>query len=383
MKIYIEGSAIFTNNKSGVGQYSKRLTEALLDELKTDDSLHVYGFMPLRKNTRKQMKSIKDPRLKYKIIPMPAIVYNAFLKIFHIHLPVDLLMLKKPDIIIFPNYFVHPTIMKTKKLAVIHDLGFIHYPETISPRNLYYLNKYIPYTIKQSDKIITVSSSSKKQIAKEYNIPANNLEVVYPFNDQKEYYPRAKKEVISVKNKLKIRGKYILFVGTIEPRKNIQGLLGAYHQLDNSIKSKYGLVLAGGKGWLDEDIQKTINANIRSGDNIILTGYVDDDDLPALNSGASLMIYPSLCEGFGMSVLDAMACGVPVITSNNSSLPEVVGDAAILINPKNVNDISKSIKRVLTSADLSQKMREKDLGQAKKFSAKQSAQKLYSILKND
>ncbi len=380
MKIYIEGSSIFAPRRSGVGQYAKRLTEALLDELKKGDSLTVYGFMPIRPSTWRQMKAITDPRLHYRFIPIPAIAYNLFLKVFHIRLPVDALMLKRPDVIIFPNYFTHATWSKVKKAVVIHDLAYLLFPETLSPRNLFYLQKFLPRSVAESDLVVTISQSSKRQIMEHFRLPADKIIIAGPAVDTRVFYKRPAAEIKKARAKYQLTPRYILYHGTIEPRKNIEGLLEIYADLPPAVREEYGLVLAGGKGWQDETILAAIARHKKAGLKIIQTGYLPDDDAPALISGASLLVFPSLYEGFGMPPLEAMACGVPVITSDNSSLPEIVGIAGILLKAQDTAAWVAAITKVLADKDLQAKLIAAGHQQVKKFTWQKSAANLRRAL---
>ncbi|MGA2572547.1 MAG: glycosyltransferase family 1 protein [Terracidiphilus sp.] len=238
----------------------------------------------------------------------------------------------------------------------------------------------VPRSIKRAARILAVSEHTKADIIKYYDIPADKISVIYNAVDHSEYYPRPAKEVSAVRSKYKLPAKYILFTGTIEPRKNVEGILGAYAALDEQVKKDHGLVLAGGKGWNDEPIRQAIDKLKSAGEKIICTGYVPDEDLPALFSGASLFVYPSFYEGFGIPPLEAMACGVPVITADNSSLPEVVGDAVIMIKAENIAAITQSISKVLNDSQLANSLRQKGLEQAKKFSWEKSAQTLITLL---
>jgi len=182
-----------------------------------------------------------------------------------------------------------------------------------------------------------------------------------------------------IKNKYKIPDNYILYLGTIEPRKNITNLVKAYADLPRSLKDKYPLVLAGGGGWNDGDIKSAI-AIAKKDSQIIQTGYVDEKDIPAIYSGAELFLYPSHFEGFGMQILEAMACSTPVLTANNSSLPEVGGDAAYYVDDKSIFSIKNGIEKLLKDSQLRQDMIKKGKQQINKFSWQESAQKIIDAI---
>src|SRR5262249_39725898 len=160
--------------------------------------------------------------------------------------------------------------------------------------------------------------------------------------DHDFFYPRPMAEIDTVKRKYAITKPYILYTGTLEPRKNIKGILDAYNALPPQVRATYSMVLAGGRGWLDQEIRAQL-ADLQHLD-LLTPGYVPDEDLPALYSGASLFVYPSFYEGFGMPPLEAMACNTPVIAADNSSLPEVVGDAGILVNANDAASLAHHIE---------------------------------------
>jgi glycosyltransferase involved in cell wall biosynthesis len=188
-------------------------------------------------------------------------------------------------------------------------------------------------------------------------------------------------KLYGVKTKYNLPEKFILFLGTIEPRKNIVGLIQAYSQLKikNYKLQNYKLVIAGGKGWRSNEIYEEWEKSEYK-DDIIFLGYIDNQDKPYIYNLASVFVYPSFYEGFGFPPLEAMACGVPVITSFASSLPEIVGDAGIMIDPYNINDLAEAISKVLSDEKLRNSMIEKGLEQAKKFSWGKAAGEYLDII---
>ena len=185
-------------------------------------------------------------------------------------------------------------------------------------------------------------------------------------------------EITTVKNKYNIHGKYLLYLGTLEPRKNIETIIRAYNCFKKSDKDNIKLVLAGKKGWLYESIFKLVK-EFDIEDSVIFTDYIDDMDKAPLYQGAEMFLFPSLYEGFGMPVIEAMASRIPVITSNSSSLPEVAGEAAIITDPLDYKKISNSIERILNENGLREKMVNEGIKQASKFSWDLSAEKLKNI----
>lgn len=372
MKLFIESSAIFSE-RSGVGQVAKRLTEAY-HHYYPEQQIRLFGF---RFFIRPFVAPIKaDDTLKYRLIRwLPGRIYTGLFKKGGL-VPMDALIgASRKDVIFFPNFVRWPLMWNRRSIAMIHDLSFVLFGQYSSGPNKEYMLKYVPKTIAKADHILTVSESSKKDIIDHFKVPADKISVVYNFTDP-IFYPRNTAEIASARKKFNLPKNYILFVSSLEPRKNLSGLLDAYDQLDPTIQKKYGLVLAGGKGWLNEDIHAKADKLVEKGLNIIRTGYVADEDLPAIYSGASVFAYPSFYEGFGIPPLEAMACGVPVITADNSSLPEVVGDAAILVNANKTFETTNAVQKVLSNPDLQKSLIKKGYEQAKKFSAENSAKQL-------
>jgi glycosyltransferase involved in cell wall biosynthesis len=375
MKIYIEGSPIF-QQRTGVGQYTKRLFE----KIALIDKINDYTFFAFLFAKKEPKPPILSANINYKYIKfMPGKIYNKLFK-KGVKLNINFLLNEKSDLFIFPNFVAWPTSKNKKVWSIIYDASYLEHPKYSDEKNRDYLIKFVGKTIERSEKIITISQNAKKEIENHYPLSKNKIEIISPAVDHKEYFPKNKKEVTKVINKYGIDKNYILYTGTLEPRKNIVGILSAYNKLTEALRGEYQLVLAGGKGWLDEEIEEKLTE--LKGLNIIRTGYVADEDLPALYSGATVFVYPSFYEGFGMPPLEAMACGTPVITSNNSSLPEVVGEAGIMIDAKDTEALAKSIEKVISSKKLQNEMIKKGIKQAKKFSWEESAKKLYELIQS-
>ncbi len=378
MRVGIEGSLFFKPG-TGVGHFAKRLIKAA-SQLDSDLDFEIIRH-------RLPLQSFQPPlppnqHLHYRLVRwFPPMVYYQVFKRLNWFIPYDLIALRKYDAVLFLNFIAFPLLKKTKSIIVIHDLSFILFPQFTQAKNLIFITKLMPRSVERADHIITISENSKKEIIKHYGVPVEKISIIPNAVDHEKFYLRPASQIQNVRKIYDLPEKYIHFHGTIEPRKNVQGLLDAYSQLSKDLQAEYGLVLSGGKGWKDEEIQQKITRLKSQGLNIVTTGYVhDDDDLPAIYSGAALFVWPSFYEGFGVPPLEAMACGVPVITSNNSSLPEVVGDAAIKVNAEDNNELAHQMQRILTNKILSKKLREKGYDQAAKFSWENSAKKLIKLL---
>ena len=378
MKIYVEGSSVF-KSRSGVGSYAKRLVEHYIKQY-PEDEVTFFGF----KFFTRPLPDWPIPpaqNLKYKIIRwLPGRVYNMLFRM-RLGLPLDLFLGWRPDVVIFPNFIRWPVWNpRVKTLVVIHDLSFVHFPQFASPINLSDNQRFVPKSIKKASRVITISESSKQQIIDHYKVPASKISIAGPAVDPEFFYKRSSGEIKKMRAKYKLPAKYILYHGTIEPRKNIEGLLEIYAQLPQNVQDEYGLVLAGGKGWQDEGIVAAIAHYKKAGLNIVQTGYLPDEDAPGVISGASLLVFPSFYEGFGMPPLEAMACGVPVISSDNSSLPEIVGDAGIMLKAEDKPAWVAAITKVLDDKDLKARMVAAGHQQVKKFTWQRSAEALKRVL---
>jgi glycosyltransferase involved in cell wall biosynthesis len=279
--------------------------------------------------------------------------------------------LKELDIIHNPCQI--PTLFnfKQKCIITVYDLTPLLFSET-HEKGRVLMHKYLfPLILKKSDKIISISHHTKNDIIKHFKIPEDNIKVIHLAANE-NYKPLNENEINNIKQKYNLNYPFILYVGTLEPRKNIPTLLKAFYKLKKQ-GIKHKLVITGKKGWKYKSIFETIEKlNLQK--DVIFTGYVPDEDLPALYNAADLFVYPSIYEGFGLPPLEAMQCGTPVITSNTSSLPEVVGDAGIMVNPYDVDELANKMYEVLTNDGLREELSKKGIERAKLFSWKKCAE---------
>ncbi|EKQ50523.1 MULTISPECIES: glycosyltransferase family 1 protein [unclassified Clostridium] len=365
-------------NRSGIGIYTYEISKNLQKFKDITLCGDIFNFIN-RNNI-----DIDLEELDFEINIFALFPYGVYRRVWH-YIPIkhNWLFNDKADIYHFFNFIVPPSI-DGKVITTVYDMTYELYPETMDKRNLKRLKTDMQYSVERSDKIITISESSKKDIMKFLNIDESKIEVVYCGVD----YDRFNKSY-SEEEKLKIREKYnlpkdyILYMGTLEPRKNIESIIEAFEifkREDGLANEKVKLVIAGKKGWLFESIFNLVD-KLNLKDEVIFTDYVDENDKPLIYNMASLFLFPSLYEGFGIPVLEAMASSVPVITSNVSSLPEVAGDAAILVAPKDIKSIAKYMNEILINEELKKDLVKKGHEQAKKFTWEASAQKVYNIYK--
>lgn len=375
MRIFVEGTPLF-RQRTGVGQYTKKLFEALF---RLDQTNHytIFSFAFLGAGSkRRPIPASAQVRYRFvRYIPLKA--FNAIVRKITSP-PIDVMLGSRPDLFVFPNFVRYPLPMGSHAIAVIHDLSFVLQPEHTARRNRQFLLRYVPRTINKCQHIITVSQNAKDEIVQYYGVDPDRISVVSPALDHESFYPRPRPEIDSVTRRYAVTKPYILFIGTLEPRKNISGILDAYASLPSRLHASYSLVLVGGRGWLDRKIQAQLES-LRHLD-VITTGYVPDEDLPALYSGASVFVYPSFYEGFGMPPLEAMACNTPVIVANNSSLPEVVGDAGVLVDAHDAISLADHIEKLLDNPALADDLRRKGLERAKASTWDESARRLLAVI---
>jgi glycosyltransferase involved in cell wall biosynthesis len=226
--------------------------------------------------------------------------------------------------------------------------------------------------------IISISHHTKYDMLKHFKIPEDKIKVIHLAANEC-YKPLKEDEIYKINEKYSLNHPYILYVGGLEPKKNIPTLLKAFYKLKKH-DVNHKLVITGEKRWNYKSIFETIDKlNLQK--EVIFTGYIPDEDLPALYNAADLFVYPSLYEGFGLPPLEAMACGTPVITSNTSSLPEVVGDAGIMVNPYDIDELTNKMYKVLTNEGLTEELSKKGLERAKLFSWKKCAEETLNTYK--
>lgn len=271
--------------------------------------------------------------------------------------------------------YTAPPFCPAPVVTTIHDLAFEHLPETFTRRGKAQLRLTVRRTARRAAHILTVSEYSRQDIRKTYRMPADKITVTYNGCEEQFTPLRAEEETAVIKRKFGITKDYLLAVGSLQPRKNLLRLLRAYAKLrEQQPDFQLQLVLVGRQLWLYQEILREIKQQGFAAD-VIVTNYVRDEDLPALYRSAVALVYPSLFEGFGLPPLEAMACGTPVITSNTSSLPEVVGQAALLVDPYDETAIARAIWQIARDAPLRKHLQEAGLVQAKQFTWREAAKK--------
>jgi glycosyltransferase involved in cell wall biosynthesis len=285
----------------------------------------------------------------------------------------------KPDLFLSPDGYLS-LVTKTKSLAVIHDLNFEYYPEDLPYLTRKYYTTFFPKFAKKATRIATVSEYSKKDISQLYHIDPEKIDVV--FNGANENFtPIDEDAKLQVRNKYTNGKPYFIFVGALHPRKNLSNLFKAYDLFREKTSSDTKLVIAGAKKWWTSHMQQVYN-NMKYNQDIIFTGRVQADELNLLLGSALAMTYVSYFEGFGIPIMEAFYCGVPVITSNTTSMPEVAGDAAMIIDPFSAESIAESMVTISKDENLRKELVRKGNTRKNKFTWQKSADRLWeSVVK--
>ncbi|MBI4836210.1 MAG: glycosyltransferase family 4 protein [Candidatus Abawacabacteria bacterium] len=376
MKIGIDVSLV-PGSRAGVGTYAYNLVKYL----SRFQSPHEYTLFPF-------FYHIYHPDFKMTAIPL------EHREQFHYkfqHLPkewIDYLwnnphIDRKPLLgnldLLHSTTFCVPLDFTGKLVVTIYDVSFYTHPQYHQQANIDHCLKGTLDAVEKADVIIAISEHTKVDLMRYFQCPEERIVVTPLGYDRDFYYPITSPNAIQiVLERLQIKSPYIFALGTVEPRKNMDGLIMAYDALPRALKDKYNLIIGGGKGWLDNKVFSLIQErNLQ--DKVKFLGYVEEDDLRYLYSGAACFVFPSHYEGFGLPLLQAMACCCPCITANNSSLLEVAGDAALLVDAANIPSITNAIQQLLTDTHLASQLKQKGLAQAQKFSWEDCAQKTLDI----
>ncbi len=373
MKIGFDLRTIARGRHTGVEEYTLNILRELTKHKEDDFFLFYNAF--LKVNFENEVLNNKNVLLKDFNVP------NKFLDMFLLlNSPKFDKLLGGVDVFFSPHFLAAPLSKNCRKITVFHDISFLHYPEFFSLKKRYWHFLQNPKKqAKYSDKIIAMSESTKNDIVNFYNIKEEKISVIYSGVDE-SFKPVSKDNpnLNRVKEKYNLPNNFILYLGTIEPRKNIIGIIEAFEAVRE--KKKISLVISGTFGWLFDDIIKRAKSSKFSED-ILFVGFINQEDKIYLYNLAKIFVYPSFFEGFGFPPLEAMACGVPVVVSNCSSLPEVVGDAGIMIDPYKPSEIAEALDMILEDEGLSDILKQRGLKQAEKFNWEKTGEETIKILK--
>ncbi|MCU0287729.1 MAG: glycosyltransferase family 4 protein [Acidobacteria bacterium] len=370
-------------DKTGIGIYAVNLVREMC--ILNNGKFHFFFFIQDNDHDLIQLLNEVDNREMNTIIPINSTVFRKIVpRIFFEQILLPHRCKKLGVNLIFSSHYTIPYFTRIKRVVAFHDMTFYLFPKMHQGIKKLYFKTLIPPSTRKSSAIITVSEATKKDILDRFK-GLNPVKLVVIHHGVNETAPGKINnlehawERISDKYRLNER-EYFLFVGTLEPRKNITGIIKAFQhviQVEESYK-KYKLVIAGKKGWFYNEIFETVK-KLQLEEKVTFTGYVSEETKQALLINAFLFIYPSFYEGFGIPILEAMVHGVPVITGNMSALPEVAGSAALLVNPHHWQEISTALLRLLTDQVLYEKLSQKGRERAAKFSWSETAGKTMEL----
>lgn len=375
--ISFEASPLVNDVKTGIGYCeSGQVTEISKAHSGTDRIK--FEFFSLRNHDKKlaRIEPYLMDNCEINMSRFSGFVYKAVSTF--IPLPYSWFFGKGSDITHFFNYIV-PPFVHGKKVVTIHDMVYKAFPETMNSKTRILLNLAMNKSMKRADAVVTDSEFSRSEIIKYFPQYRDKVEVVPCGVDCDMFKPVQDRSIIEkVKANHNINGRYFLYLGTLEPRKNLTRLVKAYEILSRRKEDCPLLVLAGGKGWLYDEIFEEVNKS-GLGDKVIFTQYIPGEEICPLMNGAEAFVFPSLYEGFGMPPLEAMACGTPVIVSGSASLPEVVGDCGLIVDAYSEESIADAMEKIADNEELRKQLSEKGIIRAREFSWKKSAEKLYTI----
>jgi len=354
--IYLDISAA-VHRRAGLGRYAESLTRALVAAHPDRYALFYNrerGVKPLPGLERLPIRTVA---LGYK--PWRMLVWLGQLA----RIGIDNLL---PDAKLFhATEHLLLSLRSIPTVLTVHDLIFRQLPEHHKPLNRWYLNLTVPLYCRRANHVIAISEYTRRHLIAAYGLPPEKITVVHEAAAPR-FHLQSPEAIAAVRGRYSLPDRYLLFVGTIEPRKNLTRLLAAFETI-HAERLSDGLVIVGKRGWLYDDFFARLEQSPLK-DAVLFPGYLMDEDLPAVYAGAQALVFPSLCEGFGLPVLEAMACGTPVVSSNASSIPEVGGEAALYFDPTDTAEITTTIRRLLREADLRDSMRTLGLAQAARFS---------------
>ncbi len=378
MRIGIDIRTLMDKKYSGISEYCFHLLEEIFQlDLKNEYILFYNSF----KNVSQRIPQFKNDNVKIINTRYPSKFFNYILQKLFQRPELDHLL--DVDVFFMPHMNFFALSANSKSIITIHDLSFMFYPEFFSfKKNIWHRAINIKKNLKKFDYIIAISDNTKKDLIKFCHVDEKKIKVIYSgiSKDLKKIDP-TNSCLDKVRLKYGLPKKFILYLATVEPRKNVDGLIKAYEKLmdENIILKDFGLVIAGARGWKYKKTMKYWEKS-RYRHKIKFTSYIDAEDKVYLYNLATIFVYPTFYEGFGFPPLEAMACGIPVIASANSSLTEILGNAPVFINPYDVNSIKQAIKEIVNNYGFQQKMIKRGYVNIERFNWKNTAKEFLKLI---
>lgn len=365
MIIGIDASRAFIKKRTGIEEYSYRVIKNLRNKL-----MNHQVILYLRKNQEVDFEIPKNWKIK-------KIYFSRFWTQLGLSLE---LFINKIDILFIPAHIV-PVFHPQKTIVVIHGLEYEFYPKAYSLWERIYMRWSIKFSCKWARKIIAVSQNTKKDLINLYKIPAEKIDVIYEGYSDNEIYNLEPEKQKNIQSEIQKYNPYVLFIGRIEERKNIVGIINAFEILKEKFKIPHNLILAGRPGYEYEKIKLKIKNSVFK-KNIIEAGYISDEEKWELLKSADVFLFPTFYEGFGIPILEAQSVGVPVIASNNSSIPEVIGNRDTLVDCKNIKEISELAHRLISDNIFRNDIIEKGYKNVKRFDWDKCSGEISNLLLN-
>jgi glycosyltransferase involved in cell wall biosynthesis len=387
MRIGIDYTAALRQG-AGIGRYTRCLVQALLELDLHNEYALLAATAGLSGAARSQQGATESTsRSSFPDIPDRANVRTIGLPVTDRTLAILWHRLRLPlwvelacgslDVFHSPD-FTLPPVRRARTVLTVHDLSFMRVPESSHPRLRSYLLQAVPRSARRADIVLADSQWTRADVIELLGVDPRRVEVLYPAVERRFQRVQDVHWLDTVRTRYRLPAQFVLGVGTLQPRKNFHRLIEAYAKVSANLGGDVQLVIAGGTGWLYEDIFRKVK-QLGLQEVVHFPGYVADEDLPALYTLAGMFAFPSLYEGFGLPALEAMACGTPVVASNASSLPEVVGDAALLVDPLDVDALAEAMVKAFTDADLRAEMTRRGLARAREFTWAQAARNLLDV----
>jgi glycosyltransferase involved in cell wall biosynthesis len=337
---------------TGIGVYTQNLVRGLQEV----DGAHQYVFYGSAspRNLRTHQRIVRE---------------NAYLSMRS--------FMDKLDLLHIPGYCA-PLISAGTLVVTVHDLIGMIFPENLALMSRFYWGTWLPTVVSRADRIIADSFNTKRDLIRLLGVAEEKIRVIHLAADPKFRPIRDELALHQVKRRFNLSRPFALYVGTVEPRKNLRRVIEAWAHLRREAKVSHQLVITGFQAWAYSEVSDLVHRlGIRR--DVVFTGYVREEELPLLYNACELFIFPSLYEGFGMPVLESMACGTPVLTANTSSIPEVAGDAAVMVDPRDTDKMAEAMKEILEDACLRERLRKAGPLQAAKFSWRKTARETLEV----
>ncbi len=359
--------------RAGIGRYARELVRAL----SRFDQTHSFVLFAPRDAHPDLLHFDWPPNFTLCRAPLTERYLAALWHRTRLPLPIEM-FIGNVEVFYSPDFLLPPTFAQ-RQVVTVHDLSYVRVPECFPQPLLNYLNHAVPPSVARADLILADAASTQRDLSEVYGIPPEKIKVLYSGVDAR-FNPNVPRESQARVRELTGGKPYLLSVGTLQPRKNYARLIQAFAQvISNTQLPNLNLVICGARGWMADDVYHTVE-RLELHERVIFADFFSDDDLPALYAGATLFVYPSLYEGFGLPVAEAMACGTPVVSSNASSLPEVGGEAALYFDPYDIDAMADAMRRALTDESLREHLRARGIAQAQKFSWAKAARALLEYL---